>query len=270
MFCSRLNASNSGQVGILAVSVSLLCGILGCSTADENLQPWPTGPRMETDESSGFEESGTGQGEKSVETSSTGLTPDQPTLPDSSTSASSGSSGEDQTESSADTTSEPKKDESDEGTPDPNACVQKICAELNPSGQSTSDPREVGQYIFYFDTEDWARRLARVEIMEGLVAGETSIVIMSDGGTKHGDVVAQLSWTKRPSNLIDWTGDNFPTPVDIERESWLWVEVTPAQGVFSSSASKGESVPVWERNEPGTAWRKDSAPVMFRAYCCEE
>lgn len=263
--------SNSRHTGILSVSFSFFCGVFGCSTADESLQPWPTGPRMEEDaESSGPEQSGTEQGETPAETSSAGSTSEQSTLPDPSTSAGAGSSSEEQTESSPDTTSTPEEDKSDEGVPDPDACVQKICAELNPFGQSSSDPSEVGQYIFYFDTEDWARRLARVEIMEGFVAGETSVVIMSDGGAKHGDVVAQLSWTKRPSNLVDWTGDDFPVPVNIERETWLWVEVTPAQGVFSSSASEGESVPVWERNEPGTAWRKGSAPVMFRAFCCEE
>lgn len=270
------SAPNRRKIGILSVWLSLFCGNMGCSTANENLQPWPAGPRVKTDDSSNAEQPGDENEETSAETFSTESTSDQSTLPDSSTSAGSSSSSKEQTESSPDTTSEPnptsepEKEKSDEDIPDPDACVQKVCAELNPQNQGTSDPSEVGQYIFYFETQDWARRLARVELVEGFVSGETSIVVKSDGGDKHGDVIAQLSWTKRPSDLLDWTGDNLPTPVNIENETWLWLEVTPAQGVFSSLATTGESVPVWERNEPGRAWRKGSAPVMFRAYCCEE
>lgn len=281
MFRFISNAPNSREIGALSAKVWLFFGFLGCSSADESLQPWPVGPRLDngasTDpEPSVPESSGTNKEEAPAETqgeddtSSTGSAPDQTTQPDSSTSVGSDSSTTEQTDSLPDTTSEPEQDGSEKGTPDPDACVQKICAELNPLGQGISDPREVGQYIFYFKAEDWARRLARVEIMEGFVAGLTSIVVKSDGGDTHGDVIAELGWTKRSSDLLEWTGDDFPTPVNIEDESWLWVEVTPAQGVFSSLASEGEEVPVWERNGPDRAWRKGSAPVMFRAYCCEE
>lgn len=258
--------------------------LLDCAAGEANGDPWPAVPRLESTNSSGASSTSSTGGEKDsstesdpepspeVETNGSSTTGD--VGPDSETSSTSDDSG-DQTESTSDEDPGTEKPDDDSGTddeelPDPNACVQKVCAQINPQGAGSAPPEKLGQYIFYFGAEKWARRLARIELVEGMTTGETKIALKSDGGGKHGDLIGSLSWTERSQDELDWAGADLPTPVNIENDEWIWVEVTPAEGLFASKTTQGTPVPIWTRDEPFQSWRPFNAPVMFRAFCCVE
>lgn len=272
-YWSRVFLSKTACLALSFIAVS-------CSSADLSGEVWPSPPSIGIEEGEDFPSNQDTGGSSPSTPESTGTDPETEeegsTTGDPTSSEESSDSPDESSESDEESSSSPSEESTDtepgedSGMPDPNACVQKLCAELNPTADSIMSPLELGQIIFYFGAEKWAHRLARVEIMEGFTEGETHIALKSDGGDKHGDLLGTLSWTKRPSEELDWAGADLAVPVNIDKDKWIWVEVTPAQRLFYSQASAGTASAVWKRANPSQSWNKSSAPIMFRAFCCEE
>lgn len=179
-------------------------------------------------------------------------------------SSSSESTSESTSESSDETSS------SDEGSSAPPECIQTLCYETNASQQARGYPTEHTQVIFRLFVKKGMKRLARVELVEGFSEEATTIVLKKNGSNKHGDLLAEISWSDRPDDHLSWVGSDFDVPISIEGERVIWVEVSPAGGEFFSVSFPGKTLPMWHRLSQASSWVRNPSPVMFRAYCCEE
>lgn len=258
---------------LLFVSLGLFSS---CSEGSERLSAWP-----DLGNPSGLPGSTTGEaGDHNAEEDER---PTEERFPDSSgesTSAedsrdtspgipSSGGSMSNSTSESTEETSS-SSESSDQGSSAPPKCVQTLCYETNTKGEPRGYATDHAQVIFRLRVGERIKRLARVELVEGFSEAVTTVSLRKNGQNKHGALLAKVTWSDRPRDSLGWAGTDFEEPLDIEGEQVIWVEVSPAEREFYSIAEPGENFPMWHRSSPSASWVKGPAPVMFRAYCCEE
>lgn len=264
--------------GIVLAFPFLTAGLVGsCSEASGRLHAWPGSPSIQTDS--------TTDGSVDKDSDEEERSKDEDSMPDSSEGVTETSSSNDDNEASREypssestsaLTSESSDqssssdESSDQGSSDPLQCIQTLCFETNTSQKARGYPSDAGQVIFRLFVKEGMKRLARIELVEGFSQEPTTVVFKKNGENKHGDLLAEVSWSDRPSDHLDWVGADFDEPIDIEGERVIWVEVSPADGEFFSLSDSGKRLPMWHRWFPASSWIREPAPVMFRAYCCEE
>lgn len=128
-----------------------------------------------------------------------------------------------------------------------------------------------GMHMFSFQVPKSHRRLARIELYEGLGQGTTRASLRLDAGTSSGAVIARLAWSVDAGMPLSWRGANLPVPFSMGAFAKLWVVLDDnLPSGRASVANSGTIYSLWYKERGSQSWNESGVPLMFRAFCCKE
>lgn len=225
----------------------------GSSNEDESLESTSAESSAETNDSQVDSSSASGQ---------------QST--DSGSASSSSSSGANSSGSSSSTEQDTSSSAPD-STEDPAACEQELCVAMNHDKVPGTRIWRPGMHMFSFVVPSTHRRLARIELYEGLGDGITRASVRYDAGTSSGAIISRLSWAVDAAQPPSWMGADLPVPFLMSAFTKLWVVLEDnLPSSRASVANTGTIYSVWYKERGSQSWNESGVPLMFRAYCCKE
>lgn len=238
------------------------------STAQSDSRDSASGTEKTPNSSTGEEPSGGG----AVSSESTETSPEPGDSPSSGTTSSTSSitntSSSAPEPSTSASTSTASSEEGSTGATGQPACEIELCAFLNHRERAGRRTWRPARHRFSFVAPTPSRRLARIELMEGMGRGRTRVEVRSDDGDSSGNLLSRVSWDFDLPTRKEWRGANLARPKEMPAGRRLWVTVEPTPYALASIAAEGESIPLWY--EAGSQrWVKKNAALMYRIFCCK-
>lgn len=224
----------------------------------------------------GTDSSGTDGTTEDTSSSTGGSSPDQSadstdTQSTSSTDDASTTSTDTSSENSSSSTQSSSEETTTEENTDPAACELELCVRINDTQEPGQGAWRVGMTMFSFPLPSNPRRVARIELYEGYLSGETKVALRLDAGTSSAGVVEKLQWPVNLPSSQEWLGANLSEPFSTQGFKKMWVVLDNNRLPGRASIAKtGGLVSIWHKASGSQSWSESAAPLMFRAYCCKE